>query len=185
MKVQELVELATSSKNRLLKEDQFLEVIKNTIETKEYISIKKKKELIDNIIDECIIFDGGIYKFDDIERYICFTMKMIETYTNIELSNDIEDDYDVLCKAKLLNTVIETFVGEYENTKLLFQMKCDYILANNGIEAQLGKFLSDVLEKISDVSNVASDKISKFDMNKLPFSVKDLNKLMDFLNFQK
>lgn len=185
MTVKELVELATSGKNRLLKEEQLLEVVKRAIETKEYISIKEKKDLIENIINECILYEDGLYKFDDIEKYICFTMKIIEAYTNIELSDDIEEDYDALCKAKILNTVIETFAGEYENFRLFFQMKCDYILLNNSIEAQFGKFLNDLSEKINDIANIASDKMKKFDMSKLPISASDINKLIGFLNPQK
>lgn len=185
MRVKELVELATSGKNRLLKEEQFLEVIKKAIETKEYIGVKEKKEFIEDIINECILYEDGLYKFDDVDKYICFTMKIIEAYTNIELSDDIEEDYDALCKAKILNTVIETFAGEYENFRLFFQMKCDYILLNNSIEAQFGKFLNDLSEKIGDIANIASDKMKKFDMSKLPISASDINKLIGFLNPQK
>lgn len=185
MRVKELVELATSGKNRLLKKEQFLEVIKKAIETKEYVCIKEKKELIENIINECILYKDGLYKFDDVDKYICFTMRTIEAYTNIELSDDIEEDYDALCKAKILNTIIETFAGEYENFRLLFQMKCDYVLSNNNMEAQFGKFLSDLSEKIGDIANIASDKMKKFDMSKLPISTNDINKLISFLNPQK
>lgn len=185
MKVQELVEFANNNKNRLLKAEQLSEVIKKAIETKDYISIKQKKELINNIVNECILYEDGIYKFDDIERYICFTMKTIEAYTNLELSDDIEEDYDALCSAKLLNIVIDTFVDEYENVRLLFQMQCDYVLSNNNMEAQVGKFLHELLEKIGDVADVASDKINKFDISKLPFSKDDLKKLMNFINIQK
>lgn len=185
MKIEKLVELATNNKNRLLKDEQLLEVVKKAIETKEYMGIKEKKELIENIINECILYEDGLYKFDDVDKYICFTMRTIEAYTNIELSDDIEEDYDALCKAKILNTVIETFAGEYENFRLLFQMKCDYILSGNSMEAQFGKFLNDLSDQIGGIANVASDKISKFDMNKLPISASDLNKLMSFLNPQK
>lgn len=185
MKIKELVELANSNKNRLLKTAQLSEVIKKAIEVKDYIGIKQKKELINDIINDCVLYEDGIYKFDDIERYICFTMKTISAYTNLELSDDIEEDYDALCSSKLLNVVIDAFAGEYDNLHLLFQMQCDYVLRNNNMEAQLGKFLNDLLEKIGDIADVASDKISKFDISKLPFSKEDLKKLMNFINIQK
>ena len=183
MTVKELVEFATNNKNKMLKEEQLMEVIKKTIQTKDYIGIKQKKEFVDKIVNECIFYEDGMYKFDEIEKYIYFTMKMIETYTNIELSDDIEEDYDMLCNFKLLNVVIDTFVGEYENVKLLLQMKCDYVLSNNSMEAQLGKFLNELSERIGDIANVASDRISKFDMSELPFSTGDLDKLRSFINF--
>lgn len=111
-------------------------------------------------------------------------MKTIATYTNLELSGDMEEDYDTLCSAKLLNAVIETFAGEYENVKLLLQMKCEYILSGNNIEAQFGKFLNGLLEKVDSVANALSNKIDNFDIRNLP-ATDDLNKLMEFINSQK
>ena len=129
--------------------------------------------------------DGLVYKFDDIDKYITFTMKTIEAYTNLELSHDIEEDYDNLCEAKLLNTVIETFNGEYENVNLVLQMKCEYILSGNGIEAQLGRFLTELSGKTDVFVNKLSNKVDSFDFNNLPINMKDLGKLMEFINFQK
>lgn len=185
MKVNELVEFVDNSKNKMLKEEQLKTVLKKKLEAKEYISIKEKKNLVNDIINECILYEDGVYKFDDIDKYICFIMKTIEAYTNIELSDDIEEDYDLLCQNNLLNMVVETFNGEYDNVNLLLQMKCDYILSGNNIEAQIGKFLNDILEKIENFSAVISDKIEDFDISKLPISKDDLIKLMDFINTQK
>lgn len=155
------------------------------INAKTYLSIKEKRVLIDNIVNTCILYEGGVYKFDEIDKYITFTMKTIAAYTNLELSADIEDDYDELCRSNLLNTVIETFNGEYDNVALLLGMKCDYILSENTIEAQLGKFLTDVADKVSDFSDFLSKKMESFDLSKLPVSMEDLNKLMEFVNFIK
>lgn len=180
MKINEFVEFANNSKNKMLKPEQFKQVVAKALEVKDYISIKDKKALINNIIESCVLYEDGMFKFDDINKYIVFTMKTIAAYTNLELSNDMEEDYDVLCKAKLLNTVIETFNGEYENLNLLFQMRCDYVLSNNGIEAQVGRFLSNILEKIDNFVEAAAN----FDISKLPVSMEDLNKLMEFVNSQ-
>jgi hypothetical protein len=162
MRVKELVELATSGKNRLLKEEQFLEVIKKAIETKEYIDIKEKKELIEDIINECILYEDGLYKFDDVDKYICFTMKTIAVYTNLELSDDIEDDYDLLCESGLLDMAINTFKEEYDSVNILLQMKCDYILSGNSIEAQLGKFLDTLSDKIDVIAEALAAKVGDF-----------------------
>ena len=185
MKINEFIEIMKNNKNKMLKGEQLQQLIAKTLEVKDYISIKQKKELVDEIVNECIMYEDGIFKFDDIDKYICFTMKTIATYTNIELSVDIEDDYDALCKEKLLNTVVDTFACEYENIKLLLQMKCDYILAGNNIEAQFGKFFNEILNKIDGVANVITNKIGDFDINNLPINISDLNKLMEFLNSQK
>lgn len=185
MRVKELVEIMSNNKNKLLKTGDAKEFIKNTIETKKYLPISEKRNLIENIIFESISYENGIYTFDDIKKYIYFTMKTIEAYTNLELSDNIEADYDVLCSEGLLNTVIETFIGEYENVNLLLQMKSNSILSNNGVEAQLGKFLSDVSENIDTISRVLTEKVSQFDMAKISLDNVDLGGLLKLINFQK
>jgi hypothetical protein len=169
----------------MLKGEQLQQLITKTIEVKKYLSIKEKRVLIDDIINNCILYEDGIYKFDDIEKYVAFTMKTIAAYTNLELSADIENDYDDLCRACLLNLVIETFNGEYENVNLLLQMKCDYILSGNAIEAQFGKFLTGILDKVDGLTEVLSNKIEDFDLNNLPINMEDLGKLMEFVNSLK
>ena len=185
MKVQNLVELTTNSKNKMLKGIQLIEFLSKTLEVKKYLSIKDKRVLIDDVINNCILYEDGVYKFDDIDKYITFTMKTIAAYTNLELSADIESDYDDLCRANLLNVVIETFAGEYENVNLLLQMKCEYILSGNTIEAQFGKFLTGITDRVDDFTDVLKNKVEDFDFSNLPISMDDLGKLMEFVNLQK
>ena len=185
MKVQELVEFVSNSKNKLLKQAQLEEVIAKHIETKKYLPIKQKKELIESIVNECILYEDGVYKFDDIDKYICFTMRVIAAYTNLELSDDIEDDYDVLCEAGLLDMVINTFKKEYDEVNILLQMKCDYILSSNSLEAQVGKLFDGVLEKLDIITQALANKVEGFDINNLPIGSDDLNKLMQLLNMQQ
>lgn len=185
MKINELVEFISNSKNKLLKQTQLEEVIAKHIETKKYLPIKQKKELIESIVNECVLYEDGVYKFDDIDKYICFTMRVIEAYTNLELSNDLEEDYDMLCEASLLDLIINTFKKEYDEVNILLQMKCEYILTSNSLESQVGRFLDSVLEKIDVLVNALSNKVDNFDMSNLPISGEDITKLLDFLNKQK
>ena len=185
MKVQELVEFVSNSKNKLLKQAQLEEVIAKHIETKKYLSIKQKKELVESIVNECILYEDGVYKFDDIDKYICFTMRVIAAYTNLELSDDIEDDYDVLCEAGVLDMVINTFKKEYDEVNILLQMKCDYVLNSNSLEAQVGKLFDGVLEKLDIITQALANKVDGFDINNLPISGDDLSKLMQLLNMQQ
>lgn len=180
MKITELVTLMNTNKNKLLKPEQVQAFLKKELNVIEYMSIKDKKNLVEDIVNECILYEDGVFKFDDFEKYICFTMRTIAAYTNLELSDDMENDYDLLCKEKLLNPVIDTFVGEYENVKLLLQMKCDYILSGNSIEAQLGRFFDSVLDKISDLADTLKNNANNFDISKLPISKEDLAKVLDF-----
>ena len=185
MKVQELVEFVSNSKNKLLKQAQLEEVIAKHIETKKYLPIKQKKELVESIVNECILYEDGVYKFDDIDKYICFTMRVIAAYTNLELSDDIEDDYDVLCEAGVLDMVINTFKKEYDEVNILLQMKCDYVLNSNSLEAQVGKLCDGVLEKLDIITQALANKVEGFDINNLPISGDDLSKLMQLLNMQQ
>ena len=182
MKIIELVEFVGNSKNKMLKGAQLEELVAKKIETKKYIGIKEKKTLVEAIVNECILFDKGVFKFDDIEKYICFTMRTIEAYTNLELSVDIEDDYDLLCQSNLLHVVVNTFRNEYDDVSILLQMKCEYYLGNNSIESQIGSFLDGILDKINILADVMSKKVGDFDMSKLPINKDDLGKLLEFIN---
>lgn len=184
MKVNEFIEVMSQSKNKALKAEQRQELAKKILETKEYLSIKNKKQLVQDIVDECILYSDGVFKFDNIEKYICFTMKTIAAYTNLELSDDVEDDYDALCESSLLSMVVGTFAEEYDSVNLLLQMKCDYILSGNTMEAQFGKFLEGISDKLDVVMEVLSSKLGNFDVSKLLGSVQaeDLPKLLDFVN---
>lgn len=185
MKVMELVEFMNNSKNKMLNAAQKQDVLKKILEVKKYISIKEKKQLVQDIVDECILYDDGIYKFDEIDKYIYFTMKTLETYTNLELSDDIEDDYDALCQYGLLNAIVDTFTGEYENVSLLLQMKCDYILSDNNVGAQVGRFLNQILEKVDDFSGVLTEQLGNFDMSNLPLDAQSITKLLELVGNNK
>lgn len=185
MKIFELVELMSKNKNKLLKPEQVQAFMKKELNVKEYISIKDKKELVEDIVNECILYEDGVFKFDDIDKYICFTMKVIDAYTDLELSADIEDDYDMLCEAKLLNVVVDTFKKEYDDVNILLQMKCDYTLSGNTMEAQFGKFLNGVTEKLDVLVNALSRQVDSFDIKNLPINGEDLQKLMTLINTQK
>ena len=112
-------------------------------------------------------------------------MRVIAAYTNLELSDDIEDDYDVLCEAGVLDMVINTFKKEYDEVNILLQMKCDYVLNSNSLEAQVGKLFDGVLEKLDIITQALANKVEGFDINNLPISGDDLSKLMQLLNMQQ
>lgn len=185
MTIKEFVDSMNKDKNKIQKAEQLQAMLKKKLEIKEYMSIKQKKELIENIVNECILFDNGVFKFDEIEKYIVFTMKVVEAYTNLELSEDIEEDYDMLCASKMLEPIISTFKKEYDEVNVLLQMRCDYILNENNIEAQVGKFLNGLLDKLDDFASVLNAKFGEFDISKLPVSKEELNKLIDFVDSQK
>ena len=179
MRINELINIV--NKKQMLKPEQLQEVLRKELEIKKYIGIKDKKELVNEIINECILFEDGVFKFDEIDKYIAFTMKTIEAYTDLELSDDIEDDYDDLCSANLLNIVISLFQGEYDSVNILLQMQCDYLLSNNNIEVQVGKFLNNVLFNVERVTGVIYDKVDNIDLSEFPLKDVDLKALTQLL----
>lgn len=186
MKINEFIEAMNQSKIKILKTEQKQEYIKNILEVKSYLSIKDKKQLVRDIVNECILYEDGMFKFDDIDKYVCFTMKTIAAYMNLELSDDIEDDYDILCESMLLDCIIDTFKKEYDEVNILLQMRCEYILSGNNIEAQIGKFLTDILSKLDMLGDVLVDKIGNFNLDQLPINKEDLGKVLEFVNkYQK
>jgi hypothetical protein len=185
MKVKELIKLMSEPKNKLLKTDQLQEIIKKKLAVKNYISIKDKKELVESIVNECVLYEDGVFKFDDIDKYICFTMRTLVAYTNLELSSDIEEDYDLLCESKLLDLVINTFKKEYDDVNILLQMKCDYVLNRNSLEAQVGRLFENISDKLDVFVDALASKVDSLDFNNLPISMEDLSKLMKLINIQK
>ena len=133
------------------------EKIKNTLNVKSYLSIKDKKDLVNDIVNETVIYDNGIYKFNAIDQFVVYNMKCIEAYTDLELGDDVEADYDLLCSTGLLHKILKTFEGEYKEILSLLQMQCDYILMDNSVTANINVLLTAATNAINKLGNSASD----------------------------
>ena len=177
MKVKELVEFMKKNTNRMMKEDQVASLLGKTLEVKPYVGIKEKKTLVDKIINETVYYENGTFKFNGIDRYVYFTMYTIEAYTNIELSDDIESDFDALSESKLLPVIICLIQQEFDDVNVFLQMQCDYILTDNSVESQFGKMLDKVLEKIDVFSDSISKYITNIDLGKL---MEDKDKILNY-----
>ena len=178
MKIREFVDYMKKNTNRTMKEDQVASLIKRVLEPKTYISIKDKKEIVDKIINRCIYYENGVFKFDGIERYVYFTMYTLAAYTSLELSEDIENDFDALSESKLLPAVICLIQQEFDDVNVFLQMQCDYILEGNSIEAQVGKFFDSLLEKIDTIGSGLGKYLGNIDLDTL---LKDKDKILSYL----
>ena len=158
MKINEFIEYMKKNTNRTMKEDQFMAIVKKALGVKKYIPISQKKELIDQIIHQCVYYSDGIYKIDGIEKYLYFTMYVINAYTDIELSDNIESDFDLLSEAELLPVVVGAIGREYDDMNILLQLKCDDILVDNSIEVQCGKLCTYIIDSLDNLQ----DGLSKF-----------------------
>ena len=181
MKVQELIEILQDKNMMVLKPEQRQAKLAKNLNVKKYLSIEEKTDLVERIIDKCLFYEDGIYKIDGVIKYVTFTMMTIEAYTDLELSDDINVDYDEICKNGFLTDVISTFDAEYKEVLSFLQMKCEYTLASNCIEAKLSQFFDGILEKLDKLSTYADSlrdniNISQDDVNTLVELVSKLNK---------
>lgn len=179
MKTNEFIEYMKKNTNAATRGEQVVSLAKKTLEIKSYLGIKDKKNLVDKIINKTIYFDDGVFRFDGIEQYVHFTMLTIAAYTNLELSDDIEDDFDALSESKLLQVVVHLIQSEYDDVNLFLQMQCDHILENNSIEAQCGKFFSNILEKADRLEKNLSGFVNNEDVAKM---LKDKDTLLNLLS---
>lgn len=184
MKINEFVQKVSENKAKLYNKadkNALSNFIKQTLNIKSYISIKEKKQLVEDIVSETIIYENGLLKFNGIDQYIVYAMKCIEAYTDLELSNDIEDDYDELSKTGLLEAITSTFAEEYKTVLTLLQMQCDYILMDNSISSKVGVFLTSVSSIIDKLANSLPNSVDNFDISKLNIDKKDIEKITEFL----
>lgn len=184
MKINEFLDVVNANKAKLYNKankNALSDFIKQTLNIKSYISIKEKKQLVEDIVSETIIYENGLLKFNGIDQYIVYAMKCIEAYTDLELSNDIEDDYDELSKTGLLEAITSTFAEEYKTVLTLLQMQCDYILMDNSISSKVGVFLTSVSSIINKLANSLSNSVDNFDISKLNIDKKDIEKITEFL----
>ena len=184
MKINEFVQKVSENKAKLYNKadkNALSNFIKQTLEVKDYISIKEKKQLVEDIVSETVMYENGLLKFNGIDQYITYVMKCIEAYTNLELSDDIEDDYDELSKTGLLEPITSVFAEEYKAVLTLLQMQCDYILMDNSISSKVGVFLTSVSSTIDKLANSLSNSVENFDISKLNIDKKDIEKITEFL----
>ena len=184
MKILEFIQVVNNNKAKLYNKadkNALQNFIKQTLNIKSYRSIKEKKQLVEDIVSETIIYENGLLKFNGIDQYIVYAMKCIEAYTDLELSDDIENDYDELSKVGLLEPITSTFAEEYKTVLTLLQMQCDYILMDNSISSKVGVFLTSVSSIIDKLANSLSNSVDNFDISKLNIDKKDIEKITEFL----
>lgn len=179
MKINEFIEYMKKNTNKNMKDDQFMAIAKKVLEVKQYLNISAKRDLVNKIIEDCIYYDNGIYKFDGIQKYVYFTMYVIDTYTNLELSEDVEYDFDILSESGLLPIVIGSIGKEYDDINILLQLKSDDILMDNAIEAQFGKLCTNIIDILDNVQNKIGVFADNLQIDKLLKNKENLVKIMN------
>lgn len=149
MKVQELVEKYAKN-NRI--------DIAKEVETQPYVGIAAKRNLANLILDNCTTLVDEEVHIDSVERYLLFTIAVIAIHTNLEFTDETDenysaiDDYDLLCQSGLLVKVIETFKDDYASCQEILNMTtADRMQNNMTIDKKLYALVDALQDTISGV----------------------------------
>lgn len=152
--------------------------------TKNYLPFVEKQALAKKVLNRCMRNNNGYIQFDEVEKYIIFTIEIIMAYTNLEFDKNIDVavcEYDSLCESGVLNNIIETFEGEYKTVLDMVGMRQDYILQSNSVEAQVAQFLNGLNEKLDMLVGNISEQFDSFGFNNLDINANDIAELTQFI----
>ena len=167
----------------IMKHNNAFSTITEEIETKSYLSFAEKKELAQRIINKCKTEEDGLIRINEMDKYIIFTIEIIMAYTNLEFDENLEvaiSEYDALCKAELLNPVLETFQEEYSIVLSFVSMQEDYLLQENKLEFQVAKFLNKLTNSLEALAGAMNEQLSEMNIN-----MDEIAQLADFMKKYK
>jgi len=121
------------------------------IEIKQYLDIISKVTLVDMVVASSIILDEdtGIKKLNRGYQEMMFDYLLIKNYTNLDLTNDYTEVYDLFKKSGLLDLIIENIPDD--------EIDMLYFLVDEAIQNEL-----DAIEKENTFTNVVSKLIKQF-----------------------
>lgn len=188
MTIKEFVENYKAKKFMVTKNgvDEKVEYLRKELEIKEYISFDEKKAIAKTVLEACSRIRDGVVVIDSIEKYLLFTMAMMSAYTNLDADDDvaISEAYDMLCSIRvddgtLLDAIIKTFEIEYARCNDILNMMTADLLAENNIEKQVGKFFTNISNKINKLGDGLIDKLGDFNMD---LGQLDIDKLTNMIS---
>lgn len=157
------------------------------LETKKYLPIAEKRRIAEAVIEACTTDNGGFIQIDSLDKYIMFTIAVISNYTNLEFGSDGDflSDYDRLCEAGLLDTVISTFDKEYVRTNEILNMLLNDKLQNNSVEASLAKAVDNVNNYIDKLVDILKNKVEAMNLDLNNFNEDTLKGLLRLVDTTK
>ena len=163
------------------REDNDFDVI-GAINVKEYLPVNEKREVIDLVIARCSEYEEGNVLLNGVELYIMFHIKFIEAYTDIEFTSNYCDDYDALTANGLLDMIINAALPEYNRMTEMLILQKEYVLAQNSLEAQVGRFLGDLSYQFGKFVDNIAEKISGLNLEDINVNQDDVNKILQFVD---
>ena len=144
---------------------------KKNFNIKKYIPFIEKKILCENIIDGCLeTSENGLLICNNFMKKMLLDLKIIGTYTDIEFSENVVDDYDFLAENKIIDKIKESIDdSELDFIKSMVNKEIEQkIRIENSIENVLSQKLQQLIIKIPDQKGI------KKIMNDIP---KQINKI--------
>ena len=157
MKIKELVEMYKT--NRMLD-------LKKILDVKEYVGIAYKQKAMELVINECIREENGVLKFDSLSRYILFTVAVLGLHTNLDFSDDNNEDYsvvddlDMLFENHLLDKIVDTFREDYNACQIILDMIMSDKVKNHDIPNDFSKEFMQFQNVLNSLEN--KDEILQF-----------------------
>lgn len=157
------------------------------LETKKYLPIAEKRRIAETVIEACATDNDGFIQIDSLDKYIMFTIAIISNYTNLEfgVDGDYLSDYDRLCEAGLLDSVIATFDKEYARTNEILNMLLADKLQHNSAEASLAKVVDGVNNSIDKLIDMLKNKVEEMNLDLNNFNEDTLKKLLRLVDITK
>lgn len=159
--------------------------LKKELEIKTYLPFRRKREIVELVVEQNIEWVDGIKKNDPINQFIGFVVAMLSAHTSLQFSDDPVADYDLLAESGLLNLIIEEFRTSYDECDVLLKMALASELEDNNINVLVGRFLNGILQKLDSVGEVFKDKLGNIDIERAlggAFKQEDLANLKGFLD---
>jgi hypothetical protein len=153
--------------------------IMNELQVKKYLPIAEKQLIAKGIIYECTERVGGAIKLNSVQQYLSYVKYMILRHTNLEYT---QDDYDTLCSAGLLDTIMGCFGEDANECSRILNLMIDDYMQESTIEFAVTKFFDNVNNIVVDFANKLDKQIENMDLSSVIPKDMDADKLANFLN---
>lgn len=177
MLVKELIEKVNKDKTGILN-------IQRELEVKKYIPVMRKYEIAQLVFASSATINNGLVEIDSLKKYLNFTALILSEYTNLEFSSKENGgfivDYDALCEAGLLDTIIGFFEEDYNRSlSVLNNLFADEISNHNTIESVLAELGQNIAKSVNSVAESMKEKIEFFDDGNIDMSgIEDILKML-------
>ena len=158
--------------------------LKKELKAKKYLPIKDKRKLAVGVIAACTDDLDDFISVDRFKLNIYFDMKVLATYTNLEVAADFDgmiEEYDALCEKGILKKIIALFIDDYAAVYKILEDELESLLVQNSIDAQVVK----IANKINKAIDGIGDALGAIDLNDILPDGLNVDNLTNMLNVLK